>query len=197
MASPARLIVGLGNPGSEYERTRHNVGFRALDGLAAVRGARFVEVPKYQAELAEIEDASGKSVLVKPTTFMNKSGEAVGALAQFYKLSPGDIWVVQDDIDLEIGRLRLKLGGGGSGGHNGVKSIEEALGSADFPRLKIGVAPEPADQRARAEARNLVLGSFTDQEEELLLAPVLAGAVLALERMLESGPQKAASMMGA
>lgn len=195
--APARLIVGLGNPGPEYERTRHNIGFLALDALAASRKARFVEVPKYHAFLAEFEAAGEKTLLVKPTTFMNRSGESVGALARFYKLAPADIWVIQDDIDLEIGRLRLKLGGGGSGGHNGIKSIESGLGSPDFPRLKLGVAPEPSDQRARAEARDLVLGKFSEHEEDFLLAPVLSGAVLALERMLELGPQKAGSMMGA
>ena len=191
------MIVGLGNPGSEYARTRHNIGFRALDALAVEYEARFVEIAKYQADLAELTLDDGRRVtLVKPLTYMNRSGDAVGPLARFYKLPAGQIWVVQDDIDLELGRIRLKPEGGGHGGHNGIKSLEATLGSSAFPRLKLGVSPAADDPRANAEARDLVLGGFSAHEEEFVVPHVLVGAVTALQRMLRDGPVKAASVMG-
>lgn len=197
MAAPTQLIVGLGNPGPEYAWTRHNAGFLVLDAYAAAHEARFLEVTKYRAEIAEVVPSPGRRVLlVKPLTFMNLSGESVGALATFFKIAAPDVWVVQDDVDLEIGRLRLKLGGGGSGGHNGIKSIEAAIGNT-FPRLKVGIAPLPDDARAQAQTRDLVLGQFSDHEKSFILPPVLLGAVTALDNMLELGPTKAASMMGA
>lgn len=192
-----QLIVGLGNPGSKYAATRHNIGFRVLDLLAHNRESKFVEISKYKAEVSEIEGQNGNKItLIKPTTFMNLSGEAVSLLAKFYKIDPLDIWVVQDDKELEIGRLRLKLGGGGSGGHNGIKSIESCLGSNDFPRLKIGVAPEAGNPLENADTRDLVLSKFTEHEESLILPSVIGGAVLALENMIAEGPEKAASLMG-
>ena len=195
--TPFCIIVGLGNPGPEYVRTRHNIGFRVLDALAVEHGVRFVEIAKYHAELAELTLDDGRNVtLVKPATFMNRSGDAVGSLARFYKLPPAQVWVVQDDIDLELGRIRLKPEGGGHGGHNGIKSLEAALGSTAFPRLKLGVSPAADDPRANAEAHDLVLGGFSAHEEEFVVPHVLVGAVTALQRMLRDGPVKAASIMG-
>lgn len=194
MQRPSVIIVGLGNPGREYAHTRHNVGFRVLDTLAALRKARFTAVKKYEAEIAELpETPRGRVLLVKPQTFMNVSGRSVAALATFFDVDPLDIWVVQDDLDMPVGSLRLKLGGGGSGGHNGIKSLEQSLGSNDFVRLKIGVRPDFADQK---DAKDVVLGVFSKQEEEFLLPNVIGGAVLALENMLEEGPERTLSKMG-
>lgn len=197
MAAPTQLIVGLGNPGPEYVWTRHNAGFLVLNAYATAHDAPFMEVAKYQAEIAEVVPEPGRRILlVKPSTYMNLSGQSVGPLASFFKLAPKDVWVVQDDVDLEIGRLRLKIGGGGHGGHNGIKSIEAALGSNAFPRLKVGVAPGADDPRAQAETRDIVLGKFSEHELSFVIPPTILGAVTALENMVQHGPVKAASMMG-
>jgi len=133
-----KLLVGLGNPGSKYEKTRHNIGFRFLDLLAKSEGLRFVAVPRFHAETATWESSSGRILLVKPQTFMNNSGETVGALARFYQIEEQDIVVVYDDLDLPVGKLRIK-NGGGHGGHNGLRSIHTHLPSADYVRVKIGI----------------------------------------------------------
>ena len=134
MAEGMRLIVGLGNPGARYQATRHNAGFWFVDALAAQRGAVFKATGRYHGELAE----SGGGWLLKPTTFMNRSGQAVAALAGFYKLPPEQILVVHDELDLPPGTARLKQGGG-HGGHNGLRSLIADLGSADFWRLRLGI----------------------------------------------------------
>ncbi len=197
MAAPSQIIVGLGNPGPEYAMTRHNAGFMVLDAFAASHDLRFVEVGKYNAFVAEYEPTPGRRVLlVKPQTFMNLSGESVAPMARFFKVAATDVWVVQDDIDIEFGRIRLKQGGSGNGGHNGIRSLETSLGSRDFTRLKIGVSPAADDPRAQAETRDLVLGGFSENERTFVLPAVLIGAITALDRMLKDGPEKAASMMG-
>ena len=134
------LIVGLGNPGKQYENTRHNAGFVALDAAADAWGIRVVRA-KFSALTGTGEVGGSKVLLLKPQTFMNNSGAAVGAAASFYKLPPERVIVLFDDISLAPGRLRVRRGGS-AGGHNGIKSIIAAIGQ-DFPRVKIGVGEKP------------------------------------------------------
>ncbi len=138
----AWLIVGLGNHGAEYARTRHNVGFVALDAVAKEAGIR-VDRAKYHALIGEGNLAGARVLLMKPQTFMNASGQAVAVAAKFYKLAPDHILVFSDDISLAPGRLRVRQNGS-AGGHNGLKSIIECIGSQDFPRIKIGVGQKPS-----------------------------------------------------
>ncbi len=133
-----KMVVGLGNPGSKYAETRHNVGFRFLDQLAKTEGLSFVSAPRFRAETANWERTTGRVLLVKPQTFMNDSGEAVGALARYYQIDESEILVIYDDLDLPVGKLRIKQGGG-HGGHNGLRSIHAHLPSNRYPRVKIGI----------------------------------------------------------
>ena len=182
-----RLIVGLGNPGSEYVGTRHNVGFEAIDRIAARIGLTFA--PGEFDRLARSKfnglaldgsmrtkvGGSEKLLLLKPLTYMNLSGKAVLAAMAFYQLSPDQIIIVLDDLALPCGKIRLRAGGS-SGGHNGLKDIERVLGSNNYPRLRIGIDAAPA----RIPGRDYVLGRFTDSQR-VLLEPALdlaAGAVL-------------------
>jgi PTH1 family peptidyl-tRNA hydrolase len=132
---PIRLIAGLGNPGPEYEQTRHNAGFWLVDNLA---GGRLVRESRYNALAAKITIAGQEVWLLEPQTYMNRSGQSVGAIARFYKIAPADILVVHDELDLPPGAAKLKLGGS-SGGHNGLKDITAALGTQDYWRLRIGI----------------------------------------------------------
>ncbi|MGH8807193.1 MAG: aminoacyl-tRNA hydrolase [Noviherbaspirillum sp.] len=132
---PIRLIVGLGNPGLEYEQTRHNAGFWLVDNLA---GGRLVRESRYNALAAKTAIAGQEVWLLEPQTYMNRSGQSVGALARFYKIAPADILVVHDELDLPPGAAKLKLGGS-SGGHNGLKDITAALGTQEYWRLRIGI----------------------------------------------------------
>jgi len=132
---PIRLIVGLGNPGPEYEQTRHNAGFWLVDNLA---GNRLVRESRYNALAAKTTIAGQEVWLLEPQTYMNRSGQSVGVLARFYKIAPADILVVHDELDLPPGAAKLKLGGS-SGGHNGLKDITAALGTQDYWRLRIGI----------------------------------------------------------
>ncbi len=134
-----KLVVGLGNPGTEYEGTRHNIGFAVLDRLAAKLECSFRSRAKFAALVAETVRGPARLVLAKPQTFMNRSGESVGAIMRWLKLTPGEMLVVVDDADLPLGQIRLRLAGG-SGGHNGMRSILETLGGDEgFPRLRMGI----------------------------------------------------------
>jgi len=133
-----KLLVGLGNPGSKYQKTRHNVGFRFLDQLAQNEGVQCSASPRFRAEVGTWHAPSGKVLLVKPQTFMNDSGTAVAPLARYYGVVPEDIWVVYDDLDLPSGKIRLKSGGG-HGGHNGLRSLHQHLNSSDYRRIRVGV----------------------------------------------------------
>ena len=135
---PIQLIVGLGNPGEKYMKTRHNAGFWLLDALAAREGATFRVESKLAGELCDVSVSGQRVRLLKPTTFMNASGRAVAATANFYRIPSASILVVHDEIDLPAGTLRLK-NGGGHGGHNGLRDIISQLGGNDFARLRLGV----------------------------------------------------------
>ena len=149
MSNKIKMIVGLGNPGSEYEQTRHNAGFWFIDELAWQYKATLKEEKKFFGSVARISISGSDLWLLKPATFMNRSGQAVAALAQFYKIKPEEILVVHDELDIPCGRIKFKLGGG-NGGHNGLKDIQARLGTPDFYRLRLGI-DHPGD-------RNLVVG---------------------------------------
>ncbi|HEX7381000.1 MAG TPA: aminoacyl-tRNA hydrolase [Nevskiaceae bacterium] len=166
---PLRAIVGLGNPGAEYARTRHNAGFWFVDRLADEIGVRFREEKRFHGELARGTFAGADLLLLKPDTFMNLSGEAVQPLLAFYRVRPAELLVVHDDLDLPVGVARLKAGGG-HGGHNGLRSIHQHIG-ADYLRLRIGIA-HPA---ARGEVIGYVLGKPTGAERQALDAAMEAG----------------------
>ena len=149
MSNKIKMIVGLGNPGSEYEQTRHNAGFWFINELAWQYKATLKEEKKFFGSVARISISGSDLWLLKPSTFMNRSGQAVAALAQFYKIKPEEILVVHDELDIPCGRIKFKLGGG-NGGHNGLKDIQARLGTPDFYRLRLGI-DHPGD-------RNLVVG---------------------------------------
>ncbi|HEY5790781.1 MAG TPA: aminoacyl-tRNA hydrolase [Gammaproteobacteria bacterium] len=136
--TPLALIVGLGNPGSGYAETRHNVGFWLLDRLARLAGAGFRPESRFHGDTCEASLAGHRVRLLRPSTYMNRSGQAVAALARFYRIPPEAVLVVHDDLDLPVGQVRLKVGGG-HGGHNGLRDIVAQLGSHDFVRLRIGI----------------------------------------------------------
>lgn len=141
MSAPIRLVAGLGNPGRSYERTRHNAGFWFADRLAAALGVAFAPQSRFAGDVAR----AGELRLVKPTTYMNESGRSVGALARFLAISPAEILVVHDELDLPAGTVKMKLGGGVAG-HNGLKDIRAHLAAADFWRLRLGIGhPRDSD----------------------------------------------------
>ncbi len=147
--TPLKLVVGLGNPGSQYSRTRHNAGFWFADEWAARLGVRFRHEARWQADVATTEMAGETIHLVKPMAFMNRSGQPVGSLARFHKLVADQILVVHDELDFEPGVARLKIGGG-HGGHNGLRDIIAVLGSPGFLRLRFGIG-RPSDLRPTAD----------------------------------------------
>jgi peptidyl-tRNA hydrolase, PTH1 family len=171
------LVAGLGNPGRGYERTRHNIGFLVADELARRHGGSFRS--KFNGQLAEVRLDDLRLALLKPETYMNVSGKSVGAARKFFKVDPGDLLVVHDDVDLEPGRLQARLGGG-LAGHNGLRSIAGALGTQDFLRLRIGVGrPERGDRRPVAD---YVLSEFDPEVDVDALVSRAADAVEALAR---------------
>lgn len=157
-----KLIVGLGNPGKDYEKTRHNIGFEIVKSWVD-NSAEFVYKKKFDANVAELDVEGEKVIAVLPQTFMNKSGFSAAGLMNFYKLSPQDMLVVTDDIDRDFGSIRVR-NGGGHGGHNGLRSIIEHNGE-DFWRIKIGVSNQ---YRTSENASQFVLDRFTKEEEQML-----------------------------
>ena len=179
------LIAGLGNPGDQYEDTRHNVGFMVADELGE-RGRFSIQKLKYRA-LTNTAVIGGQGALVmKPVTYMNLSGEAVGEAARFYKIAPDHVLVISDDVDLPLGKLRIRTGGS-AGGHNGLKSIIQHLGSDQFPRLKVGVGGKPHPDYDMAD---WVLSKFQGEDRKLMDETVKRAAD-AVECLLKDGPQKA------
>ena len=170
-----KVIVGLGNPGPRYRRTRHNVGFDVLEEL----GRRFGPIPtrnRFDAEIGELTIAETRLLLVAPQTFMNNSGRTVGPLLDFYKLAPSEVLVACDDLNLPLGRLRLRERGS-AGGQKGLADILKRLGTQDVPRLRIGIGQPPP----RFDASDFVLGRFTGEEQvpiETAVAEAVDGALL-------------------
>ncbi|MDH7602049.1 MAG: aminoacyl-tRNA hydrolase [Armatimonadota bacterium] len=176
-----KMIVGLGNPGRQYAHTRHNVGFDVIDRFAKRRGVH-TRTRRHRALIGRLAQDDEEVLLVKPQTYMNNSGSAVAALAREYGLQPSDIIVVYDDIDLPLGRLRIRAKGS-SGGHKGVESIIQCLGSSEFPRIRIGIG------RA-GDAIDHVLSRFTRQEKTII-EPVIERAADALDVVLTDGLEAA------
>ena len=186
-SSEAWLIVGLGNPGKEYERSRHNCGFRALDILAKELGCS-VDRGKFQGLYGQTVYHGKKLYLLKPLTYMNLSGRSVLQLSAYFSIPPQRIIVLFDDISLDPGRLRVRANGS-AGGHNGIKSIIQELGSQDFPRVKIGVGAKPHPDYDLAD---WVLSSFSAQEEKALSVS-LPNAALASLAIIDCGLPEAAN----
>ncbi len=178
-----KLIVGLGNPGSKYEQTRHNIGSMALDRLAAELGCSF-DRARFDAQTAEARIGDEQVLLLKPVTFMNLSGRSVGPAVSFFKLTPSDVMVVHDELDLPPGAVRFKLGGG-SAGHNGLKSVTQYVG-ADYVRLRLGIGKAPPGW----DTAVYVLGRFGADER-----PIVEGqldlAVEGIRMWVEQGLQPA------
>jgi PTH1 family peptidyl-tRNA hydrolase len=186
------LVVGLGNPGSEYSRTRHNIGWEVADQLAATLGwiakpADFDrQARKKFSGLVLDGSVNGKKVMIlKPTTFMNLSGQAVQAAMAFYQASPADLMVILDDLALPGGKIRIRAGGS-SGGHNGLKDIERALGTDQYPRLRLGIDAPPQF----VPGRDYVLGAFTAQQRELI-DPAVGRACQAVVTWIDQGIEAA------
>ena len=180
------LIVGLGNPGPEYTKTRHNCGFRALDVLAGKLNCR-IDKGKFQGLYNQVNYGDKKLYLLKPQTYMNLSGQSVKQLAAFFHIPPQNIIVMFDDISLEPGRLRIRSDGS-AGGHNGIKSIISCIGSQDFPRVKIGVGAKPHPDYDLA---NWVLSNFTASEEKDLASALERAADAALSIIDKGVPETA------
>jgi PTH1 family peptidyl-tRNA hydrolase len=188
-----KLIVGLGNPGKEYSGTRHNIGFEIVDAFAARNGwtsspAEFNRLAKEKFDalaLDAVVTRSGggaeKVLLLKPMTYMNLSGRSVQAALAFYQLGPADLLVVLDDVALPCGKLRLRAGGS-SGGHNGLKDLERALGTSQYPRLRVGVDPPPP----RVPQRDWVLGKFSPNQRNLI-DPAVTRATGAIATWIDKG----------
>ncbi|AKM81864.1 TPA: aminoacyl-tRNA hydrolase [Candidatus Berkelbacteria bacterium] len=166
-----RLIIGLGNPGEKYEKTRHNIGFLVVGKIAEKRGITFRLESMYDSRYAEMGDFEHRIKLVEPQTFMNESGKAVGKTKNFFKVDSEDIWVIHDDVDLEPGKVRINLGGS-SAGHKGVQSIIDAIGP-EFWRIRIGVGKSD-----KIPTESWVLMSFEDTEKLENMVDMIADFVL-------------------
>ncbi|MFW6359083.1 MAG: aminoacyl-tRNA hydrolase [Chroococcales cyanobacterium] len=184
-----QLIVGLGNPGQKYEKTRHNIGFEAVDTLANDYGLSWQENRRFHGVFAQGTSPTGdKLILLKPLTYMNKSGQAIRAIADWYKLPPQSILVIYDEMDLPVGRIRLRLSGS-AGGHNGIKSAIAHLGTQDFPRVRIGIGKATPEK----DSVSHVLGRFSPDEKPII-SEVLSLVKEAVDVSLKEGVEKAMSL---
>ncbi len=183
-----RVIVGLGNPGPEYRKTRHNLGFWVVD-LLAQRWSTTFSRKAFSSLIGEAWQRGEKILLLKPQTFMNLSGDAIVKALEYYHLALSDLVVVHDDLDLPVGQLRIKRGGGGAGGNRGIVSVVEALGSKEFVRVKIGIGRPPG----RRDPAHFVVQPFTPQEEAFIL-PAVDCAANAIEVILSEGVDKAMAL---
>jgi len=189
-----RLVVGLGNPGQRYAGTRHNVGFMALELLARREGVRFRSMAKLQAELAEVGFGRDRLRLLMPQTYMNESGRSIRAALDWFDVSADQLLVLVDDMDLPLGRLRLRAKGS-AGGHNGLKSTIQHLGTQEFPRLRIGIgAPGRSAEERKARTVSHVLGSFNASEQPLL-KDVLDEVLRGLELIQRQGLERAGNRL--
>jgi peptidyl-tRNA hydrolase, PTH1 family len=186
-----KLIVGLGNPGAKYDRTRHNIGFAAIEALAKSWQISIADNSKFKGIFGEGVGVNGDKIrLLKPTTYMNRSGEAIQAVINWYKISPESVLVIYDDMDLPFGKLRMRLSGS-AGGHNGMKSTISHLNTQNFPRLRIGIG-KPAND-PDADSVSHVLGKFSPAETQLM-SEVLNLVLNSVELSLKQGVAKAMSL---
>ena len=181
-----KIVVGLGNPGAEYANTPHSVGFETVDAIASAAGVAWVEKRQYKCLWARVSIAGTSCVLVKPQTYMNLSGESVAPIVRYQNATAADLVVVQDDIDLALGRLRIRKGGS-CGGHNGIRNVIERLGTPDFARLKLGVGKDRSDGIAH------VLGKF-DPVSRKIMDREVAEAVKAVVAIVRDGPDRAMNL---
>ena len=182
-----KILAGLGNPGKEYESTPHSIGFDVADAVVREMGASFKKSASFKGELADGRFAGGKVMVVKPMTFMNLSGDSVAPVVKYHNATPADLVVVSDDIDLPVGRIRIRKGGS-AGGHNGLKSVIERMGTQDFIRLKIGVGRVKND---RSKVIGHVLGKFDHDTRLLMDNQIIPAAVKAVEQIFLEGPDAA------
>lgn len=182
-----KIVAGLGNPGREYESTPHSIGFEVADAVAREMGETFRRSASGKGDFAEGRFAGGKVLVVKPMTFMNLSGDCIAPAVKYRNASPADLVVISDDIDLPVGRIRIRKGGS-AGGHNGLKSVIERLGSPDFVRVRIGVGRNRDD---RSEVIGHVLGKFSPEVRRQMDEKIVPAAVKAVEQVLSDGPDAA------
>lgn len=206
-----KLIVGLGNPGTQYSKTRHNAGFMVVDALCAKHAKGVVPKSSFSGLCVEAKIGGQRCLLIKPTTFMNRSGQTVAEAVRFYKVQPmQDLLVIVDELYLATGTIRLKPGGG-TAGHNGLASIEQLLGMGEYPRLRVGVGLQAAGATGRADGEakstgagkpahmqqaDFVLGRFSDEEEPLLVHAI-AKSVEAVEHFAAKGLTMAMNLVNA
>lgn len=179
------LVVGLGNPGRDYSSTRHNLGWIVLDALAAKHGLAWKLESRFRAEVARWDRPDGVCYLIKPQTFMNDSGLAVGALARFHKIEPPAVTVLYDDVNIDLGFVKISVTGS-AGGHNGVASLLEHLGDG-FIRYRLGVGPKLPSQM---DIKDFVLGQFTS-DQQIIIAQKLTHYLTGLDLLLNSGVTQA------
>ena len=185
-----QLIVGLGNPEPKYDRTRHNIGFAAIDAIARAWQINLTENRKYFGEFGEGQKHLTKIRLLKPLTYMNRSGQSIRAVTDWFKLPPTSVLIIYDDMDLPLGKLRLRLSGS-AGGHNGMKSAISHLGNQNFPRLRIGIGkPQNAVAGEEANTISYVLGQFNAQES-VMVTEILSLVVDCVELSLKQGVEQA------
>lgn len=182
-----KILAGLGNPGKEYESTPHSIGFEVADAVVREMAATFRKAASFKGELADGRFANGKLLVVKPMTFMNLSGDSVAPVVKYHNATAADLVVVSDDIDLPVGRIRIRKGGS-AGGHNGLKSVIERLGTQDFIRLRIGVG---RDRNDRSKVIGHVLGKFDRDTRALMDSKIVPAAVKAVEQIFTEGPDAA------
>lgn len=188
-----QLIVGLGNPEPKYDQTRHNIGFAAIDALSELWSIPLTEHRKFQGDYGEGNNPARQKVrLLKPRTYMNRSGQSIRAVVDWYKLEPGSTLIVYDDMDLAIGRIRLRLSGS-AGGHNGMKSAIAHLGTQCFPRLRIGIG-KPKVAQEHSETISHVLGKFSGAEHQQITTVLEKLVVSAIDVSLKSGLEKAMNL---
>ena len=189
-----KLLVGLGNPGQKYERTRHNVGIEVLDNLARDWAIKLTENKRFYGSVGETRSFSGdRSILIKPNTYMNRSGQSVRASIDWYKLLPRDVLVIYDDMDLPVGRLRLRPSGS-AGGHNGMKSIIAHLGTQSFPRLRLGISrANHVDESTNRNVVGHVLGKFAPDERKVMDSAITLASD-AVEFSLRKGIEQTMSL---
>lgn len=189
------LLVGLGNPGSEYVASRHNFGFMAVDAIAQSMATEFHRDKVANAELADFQQAGqqmSKVLLLKPQTFMNLSGHAINHVATYYKIAPKNIWVIADDLDLPLGKIRVRFSGD-SGGHNGLKSITGELGSDEYGRIRLGIRGDALRQEHienQIDAKDFIMRGFESREQRFVDA-TLAQVIIIIREALASGELKA------
>ena len=184
-----KIIIGLGNIGDNYKNTRHNVGFMAVEALSSKMNVDFKQKGKFESEIAEGQINGEKVILVKPTTYMNLSGNAVQKVAHFYNVKPEDIIIIYDDIDLPIGTIRLRESGS-AGTHNGVKSVLASLNTVSVPRIRIGVESRGTLNPTIKDISDFVLSGFS-KEEKPIIAKAIDQALEALSEYLSNGMESA------